>query len=131
MSENTDTIRGAYEAFAQGDVPGVLEVLTDDVTWDVPKSLPNGGVIEGRDNVAEFFAGLADAYAELRVEPDEYLEDGGKVAAYGHHRGRGNNGVEFEARFVHTWTVDGGKASEFVEVADTAEITPALEGAAA
>ena len=49
----------------------------------------------------------------------------------GHHRGRGNNGVEFEARFVHTWTVSDGKATEFVEVADTAEITPAMESATA
>jgi uncharacterized protein len=131
MSESTDTIRGAYEAFAQGKVPAVLEILADDVSWDVPKSLPNGGVHEGRDSVAQFFAGLADAYGELRVEPDEYLEAGDKVIASGHHRGRGHNGVEFEARFVHTWTIDGGRASEFVEVADTAEITPAMEGAAA
>ena len=131
MSESTDTVRGAYEAFAQGNVPAVLEILADDVTWDVPKSLPNGGVHDGRDSVAEFFAGLAEAYAELRVEPDEYLEADGKVIARGYHRGRGHNDVEFEARFVHTWTVDGGTVGEFVEVADTAEITPAMESATA
>ena len=131
MSESTDTVRGAYEAFAQGHVPAVLEILADDVTWDVPRSLPNGGVHEGRDGVAAFFGGLGDAYAELRVEPDEYLEADGKVVARGHHRGRGHNGVEFEARFVHTWVFDGAQASEFVEVADTAEITPAMESATA
>jgi uncharacterized protein len=127
VSENADTVRGAYEAFARQDIPGVLERFQDDIEWDVPKALPNGGVHHGPDAVAEFFAGLPDAYAELRVEPDEYLDaEGDLVVVRGHHRGRGHNGFEFEARFVHTWTVNDGKATQFVEVADTAEMTPAL-----
>ena len=126
MSENTETVRGAYEAFARQDIPAVLERFQGDIEWDVPKSLPNGGVHKGPDAVAEFFSGLPEAYAELRVEPEEYLDAEERVVVRGRHRGRGNNGVEFEARFVHIWTVSGGKASQFVEVADTAEMTPAL-----
>jgi hypothetical protein len=131
MSENSDTVRGAYESFAKQDIPGVLGTFSEGIEWDVPKSLPNGGVHHGPDDVGQFFAGLADAYGELRVEPDEYLDAGDKVIVRGHHRGRGNNGVEFEASFVHIWTVEAGKATAFFEVADTAEITPAMEGAAA
>ena len=126
MSDNAETIRGAYEAFGRQDIPGVLERFDGEIEWDVPKALPNGGVHRGPDAVAEFFGGLPEAYAELRVEPDEYLDAGDRVVVRGHHRGRGQNGVEFEARFVHTWTLSDGKATEFVEVADTAEMTPAL-----
>ena len=129
MSDNTETIRSGYEAFAKQDIPGVLEVFAEDIEWDVPTTLPNGGVHRGHAGVTEFFGGIPEAYAELRVEPDEYLDaEGNRVIVRGHHRGRGNNGVEFEARFVHTWTLRDGKAAEFVEVADSAKITPALAG---
>jgi ketosteroid isomerase-like protein len=128
MSEASETVRGAYESFAEQDIPAVLDRLADEVEWDVPKTLPSGGVHCGPDQVAEFFSGLPGAYAELRVEPDEYLDAGDKVVVRGHHRGKGNNGAEFEARFVHTWTLRDGKAAQFVEVADTAAMTPALSG---
>jgi ketosteroid isomerase-like protein len=128
MSDKSDVVRSAYEAFGRQDIPAVLEQFSSEISWDVPKSLPGGGVHRGHDEVADFFGNLADSYAELRVEPDEYLDADGRVIVRGHHHGRGNNGVEFEARFVHTWTVSDGKAAEFVEVADTAEMTPALEG---
>ena len=130
MSEQTDTVRGAYESFARQDLPGVLNAFADDISWDVPTTLPNGGVHRGKDDVRGFFESLPGAYAELRVEPDEHLDAGDHVITRGYHRGRGHNGVEFEARFVHTWTMRDGKAAEFVEVADTALIAPAVEGAA-
>ncbi len=108
----------------------MLEVFAEDISWDVPATLPNGGVHRGHEEVTEFFSAIPEAYGELRVEPDEYLDaEGDRVIVRGHHRGRGNNGVEFEARFVHTWKVRDGKAQEFVEVADTAQIAPALNAA--
>jgi uncharacterized protein len=128
MSENTDTIRSGYEAFAKQDIPGVLEVFAEDIEWDVPTTLPNGGVHRGHGEVTQFFSGIPEAYGELRVEPDEYLDaEGDRVVVRGYHRGHGKNGAEFEARFVHTWQLRDGKAAQFVEVADTAKITPALD----
>jgi ketosteroid isomerase-like protein len=127
MSENNEVIRSGYEAFARQDIPGVLERFAEDIEWDVPESLPNGGVHRGHDGVSAFFASIADAYGELRVEPDEYIDaEGDRVVVRGHHRGRGHNGAEFEADFVHIWTVRDGKAATFFEVADSAAIAPAI-----
>lgn len=44
MSEqsNEDVVRGVYEAFGRGDLPGVLGRLTDDVEWS-PSSIPFAG----------------------------------------------------------------------------------------
>jgi uncharacterized protein len=35
MSErtNTDVVQQGYEAFGRGDIPAVLDLLTDDVEW--------------------------------------------------------------------------------------------------
>src|SRR4051794_1981806 len=45
--QNLDTVRGAYEAFGRGDVPGVLETLADDIAWEVPPPLPQAGGAHG------------------------------------------------------------------------------------
>src|SRR5689334_899805 len=127
MSENTDTIRSGYEAFGRQDIPGVLAVFAEDIEWVPAASLPNPGVYRGHDGVTGFFATLPETYGELRVEPDEYLDaEGDRVVVTGHHRGHGPSGTEFEADFVHIWTVRDGKAATFVEVTDSAAITPAL-----
>ena len=49
--QNLDTVRGAYEAFARGDVPAVLAILADDIEWSVPPPLPQAGDAHGRDEV--------------------------------------------------------------------------------
>jgi uncharacterized protein len=125
--QDVETIRGGYEAFARQDIPAVLGLMAPEIEWDVPDTLPNGGTHRGPDAVGSFFAGLAQTWAELRVEPEQYLDAGDHVVVLGTHRGRGNNGTPFEARFVHVWALRDGKAVRFRETADTAKLLPALE----
>ena len=40
-----------------GDIPTVIGLLADDVTWNVPTALP-GGKFAGRDGVGQFFQGI-------------------------------------------------------------------------
>src|SRR5918994_4629624 len=60
MSEHTnaEVIRQAYEAFGRGDIPEVLDLLTDDVDWALqgPSVIPWAGPGRGREAVAEFFS---------------------------------------------------------------------------
>ncbi len=39
----------AYEAFRRGDLEGVAKQFADNVEWESPDTLPNGGVTRGRD----------------------------------------------------------------------------------
>ena len=48
-AENVETVRTAYEAFTRGDLGGVAEYFAEDVEWESPDSLPNGGLVSGRD----------------------------------------------------------------------------------
>ncbi len=52
-AENGGVARVAYEALRSGDLPGVVGYVADDVVWEAPGTLPNGGVIHGRDAVLE------------------------------------------------------------------------------
>ena len=54
--ENVEVVRGAYEAFTSGDLEGVGKYFADNVEWESPDTLPNGGVFRGRDAVLGSFA---------------------------------------------------------------------------
>ena len=128
--QDVDTVRSAYEAFGRQDIPAVLDTFADDIKWDVPDSLPIGGVFHGKDEVGRFFGTIGEHYVELLVEPEEYLDAGDRVVALGHHRGKAKGGDSFEVRFAMVWTMRDGKAAEFKEFTDTAPITKAMEAAA-
>lgn len=131
MPDNVEIIRGGYEAFGRQDIPGVLERFDEAIEWTPSDTLPNGGTYRGHEGAASFFKTLPDTWAELNVDAEEYMDAGDTVIVVGTHRGRGHNGVQFEAGFVHLWDVRDGKAVRFRELVDSAKLLPALEGVAA
>ena len=42
---NVQTVKRAYEAFQRGDIPAVLQMVTDDVDWELhgPTDIPFAG----------------------------------------------------------------------------------------
>jgi ketosteroid isomerase-like protein len=61
---NIKTITQVYEAFGRGDVPAILDAVTDDVDWAAEASsdgAPWYGVRTGRDGVAQFFTDFGSA----------------------------------------------------------------------
>ena len=62
MSErtNADVVQQGYEAFGRGDIPALLDLLTDDVEWTLqgPSVIPFAGTRHGHEGVAEFFSVL-------------------------------------------------------------------------
>jgi ketosteroid isomerase-like protein len=61
---NIKTITQVYEAFGRGDVPAILDAVTDDVDWAAEASstgAPWYGAHTGRDGVAQFFTDFGSA----------------------------------------------------------------------
>ena len=50
---NTDILRGAYAAFATGDIPKVLAVLHDTVEWTEPAGHLYAGTSVGADAIVQ------------------------------------------------------------------------------
>jgi hypothetical protein len=127
---NADIVRIGYDAFARGDMNGVLAIFDEQLRWSTPDTVEFGGVYHGPAGAAQFFSSLPRLYAELLVEPERFIEDADTVVALGTHRGRGREGRTFEIPFVHVWTLRAGKAIGFTEFFDTAKLNAALKPSA-
>jgi len=123
---NLDLTRAAYAAFGAGNIPGVLDLCADDLVWSTPASISFGGVYRGPQGAGEFFTKLPQYFAELRVEPERYVDGGDTVVAQGRHRGRSAAGRSFDVPWVHVWTFRDGRATSFTEIMDSAPIAIAL-----
>lgn len=117
MSENVQLIRGAYDAFARGDVPAVIALLDESVEWEVTDALPHGGSFHGQAGAGEFFKGLAEAWESLELQIDQVLDAGDHVVGEGRAHGelRGTGSASYG--FAHMFTVDNGAITRFHEYA--------------
>src|SRR5258708_40049560 len=121
--ENVAIVHQAYSNFTTGNISGLLDLCSDDITWQLPKmeNVPFAGKRATRAGVGEFFA-LLDANEEaLRFEPQEFVAQGDKVVSLGYYQWRvKSTGREFDSDFAHVFTIRNGKIVAFHEYTDTA-----------
>ncbi len=63
MDTKVKTVQAVYDAFGRGDVPAILDVVTDDVDWASEPAgtvAPWHGVRRGKDELPGFFAAIAE-----------------------------------------------------------------------
>ncbi|MDQ3934835.1 MAG: nuclear transport factor 2 family protein [Actinomycetota bacterium] len=118
MSDNGDVIRQAYDAFARGDIPGVIDLLADDVDWSVPDLVPQGGSFTGKEGATKFFHHLGETYEELGLDISDLVDGDSSVAGVGVARGTLRSGGSVEYGFTHVFNLDGGKVTRFREYVD-------------
>jgi uncharacterized protein len=126
MAKHVDVANSAYVAFANGDIPGLLDLVADDVEWSSPATLPHGGHFHGRDGVLKFFRGIGSLWDSLVVTVDSVSEAGpdlvlALVQASGTRKagGAGSYGA------AHAFVVRDGKVADFREFVDLdAPLTP-------
>lgn len=124
MSEqNKAIVEQAYNNFKTGNIEGLLNLMSDDITWTLPEmeGVPFAGKRTGRESVGEFFASVGASQEVISFEPRELIAEGDKVVALGNYSWRViANGREFGGDFAHVWTIRDGEATEFQEYMDTA-----------
>ncbi len=126
---NLNVIQGAYAAFAKGDVPSVLGILSPDIAWTEAEGFPYGGTYNGPNAVLEgVFMRLGAEWDEFTAVPDEFIDGGDAVVALGKYSGVYKaTGKRFQADFAHVWKIQNGKAIRFVQYVDTLLVHRALE----
>ncbi|HEY0320268.1 MAG TPA: nuclear transport factor 2 family protein [Pyrinomonadaceae bacterium] len=132
--ENIEVVQKAYQSFKSGNIPALLNLLSDDVTWQLPEmeNVPFGGLREGREQVAEFFATLGGSQESLSFEPREFVAQNDKVVGLGRYTWRARaNGREYGGDWAHVFTVRDGRITGFQEYTDTAAAVAAHQKAAA
>ena len=130
MSENSDALRRAYDAFNSGDVETVASTFADEITWEGPNSdgVPMSGKNEGKDAVLQALGAIGDQFERFDVSPDEIVEEGETIVVLSHLDARTKGGNELKLPGVEVWRMSGGKANRVQSLLDTAEMKQALGG---
>lgn len=132
MEDNVQIVKNAYQKFLEGDVPGLLNLLSEDVHWKTPEieNAPFGGVKNGHAGAGEFFAQLDAAENVDKFEPKEFIAQDDRVIALGRYGATvKETGRSYETDWVHVFTVKDGKITSFTEFFDNALASRAFQKA--
>ncbi|MEA3588497.1 nuclear transport factor 2 family protein [Pseudidiomarina sp. 1APP75-27a] len=122
MANPLELTQGIYRAFAQGDIPSVLDVFAPTINWIEAEGGPYGGIFNGPDAVLEnVFIKLGGEWDDFSAVPHEFIVEGSKVVALGVYSGSFKaTGKSFTAPFAHIWKFEDGQAISFQQYTDTA-----------
>jgi ketosteroid isomerase-like protein len=109
---NAQLLSKAYEDFAAGDVPAVLAVFSEDVTFRIPGRNPVSGEYTGHDEVTGFFQSLAErSNGTFSIDIKDILDNGDDtVVVLVTHDAQGDD-RELAMPAVHVWRFADGKAT--------------------
>jgi uncharacterized protein len=127
--ENVDKVRDFIAAYNRRDFDAAVECFDDQIEWVLPaRQRSDSG--RGPDDVRRFWAELDESMDELRLDPQEFVDAGDRVATRLRHFGRGKlSGIEIDEELYHQVTTfrDG----RMVRIEYFGEWSEALEAAGA
>jgi ketosteroid isomerase-like protein len=125
--ENVDKARDFIDAYNRRDFDAAVESFDPEVEWVLP-ARQSSDSCRGPDEVKRFWEGLDETFEELRLEPQEFLDAGDRVATRLRHHGRGKeSGVEIDEELYHQ--VATFRAGKMVRIEYFAAWSEALEAA--
>ena len=112
---NVELVRSIYSAWAEGR--SARAFIAEDVEYVNPHDAIEPGVLRGRRS----FARIRDAYDDVRVVPERYVEAGDDDVVVIAKLLVGTRGLNTEATQGYVWTVRDGQAVRFCWFNDPAE----------
>jgi ketosteroid isomerase-like protein len=124
--ENVDTARDFIAAYNRRDYDAAVEHFDPEIEWVLParQSSDSG---RGPDEVKRFWNDIDETFEELRLEPQEFVDAGDRVATRLRHYGRSRSGAEIDVEMYHQ--VATFRAGKMVRIEYFGEWTEALEAA--
>ena len=126
MDTTTDAtlspVQALYAAFGRGDLPALLELLTEDVDWRFVGDSAGGyaGRVQGKDGVAAWLDRVAAADDIRAFEPREFLVGAGHVTVIGWERTVSrSSGRAFDSDWVHVFGLREGRVCRFLGLLDS------------
>jgi ketosteroid isomerase-like protein len=102
--ENVDKTRAFITAYNRRDFDAAVEFFDPEIDWVLPAH-QQADSCRGPDEIKRFWEGLDETFEELRLEPQEYVDAGDRVATrlryYAHGKG---SGVVIEGDLYHQVT---------------------------
>ncbi len=119
---NTELVQSAFENFSKGNVAGILDMISDDIVWDMngPDIIPYAGSRKNKAEVMDFFAKIAATSDFQKFEPQVFVAEGDKVVAMGVAVATvKQTGKQATNRWAMCWTFKDGKAIQYYNYSDT------------
>jgi ketosteroid isomerase-like protein len=88
LTSTREIIASLYEAFSKGDIPFILDSISDEFTWQDPCNpsiVPFGGRYEGKSGMGNFFQNLGGSVDTTLFNVDSFTSEGDKVVGTGQH----------------------------------------------
>ena len=131
MASNLEIAKRGYELFQRGDIATLVNDLIDDsCTWISPgpkDKLPWAGQFKGKQQIAGFFAQIAENIDFNEFAPREWIEQGDTVVVFGSSAGRTKKtGKMSKNEWAHVLKYRQGKLVFFQEYYDTAAEVAAM-----
>ncbi len=121
---NVTLVQSMYDAFAEGNVEGVVAQLSPEVQWNEAENYiyADGNPYVGPDAVVQgVFAPIGEDWEYWNLENKEIKPVGGtNVLVTGRYQAKHKtSGKVLDAQFAHVWTLQDGKATHFQQYTDT------------
>jgi ketosteroid isomerase-like protein len=98
--ENVEKARDFVDAYNRRDFDAAMRWFDPEIDWVLParQSSDSG---KGHDDVLRFWNEIEETFDDLRLEPQEWVDFGDRVATRLRHHGRGKSGIEIDTELYH------------------------------
>ena len=102
--ENVDKTRDFIDAYNRRDFDAATRFFDPHIQWVLPEHQRSDSAV-GVEGIIRFWDGLDDTFDELRLQPQEYVDAGDRVATRLRHFARGKgSGLELDNELYHQVT---------------------------
>jgi ketosteroid isomerase-like protein len=101
--ENVEKTRNFIDAYNRRDFDAAIADFDPKVQWVLPAHQRSDSCV-GPDEIIRFWEGLDDTFEELRLDAQEFVDAGDRVAVRLRYYGLSNSGVEIETEMYHQVT---------------------------
>jgi len=130
--ERIAQLRQGPDAWNQGDLDGVLELLEPDVGIHLSGAFPDLPTeLAGHDGLRRFWQAMHDMWNPLEMQAGEIEPVGDLLLTAIHFQGTGRDGIQVERTFFFVWQFDeeSGKVSAYSSHRDRESALEAIEAA--
>jgi uncharacterized protein len=104
--ENVEIARQAIDAYTRRDLDSVRGLADPDIELDWSASRGwLAGVYRGMEETVRFYEGYFEAFDEIVIEPDRFIDAGESVVVPNVAHQKGRDGIEVSARSTLVFTV--------------------------
>jgi len=108
--ENVEIVRQSLDAFSQRDIDTMRALNDPELVLDWSASVGwLAGVYRGFDEALRFYEGYFEAFQEVVIEVDRFIDVGELVVVPNVSHQRGRDGIEVSARGTFVFTIRNRK----------------------